>query len=116
MLCRIQVVPRELRGHGVAIGGERAGLDEDFGAPAGGPEKARQHEVQIHRQRVHGDDFAGPRAGEVCEAGGQILVIGNPGPARVLVTQDGESGPVIEFLVYQRRASSGIRPSEWPQR
>jgi len=101
MLRRIEVVPRQLRGHGVAIGGERAGLDKDFGAPAAGAEKARQHEVQIYGQRVHGDDFAGLRAGEVCEAGSQILVIGNPWPAGVLMTQDRESGPVIELFVYQ---------------
>jgi hypothetical protein len=95
MLRWIEVVPRQLRGDGVAIGGERTGLDEDFRAPAVGPEKTRQHEVQIHGQRVHGDNFAGMRAGEVCQASGQILVIGNPWPARVLMTQDRESGPVI---------------------
>ena len=101
MLSRIEVVPSQLRGHGVAIGGERAGLDEDLGAPAVGAEKARQHQVQIHGQRVHGDDFAGLRAGEMCEAGSHILMIGNPGPARVLMTQDRESGPVIELFIYQ---------------
>jgi hypothetical protein len=41
-------------------------------------------------------------AGEVRQAGGQILVIGNPWTPRVLMAQYREAGPVVELLVHPR--------------
>ncbi len=50
VLGRIETVPREMRGHGVTVGGKRAGLDQDLRAPPERAKEARQHQVQIHRQ------------------------------------------------------------------
>ena len=95
----VEPVPGDLRGDRVAVGGECTGLDQDAPAPSGGAIEARQHQVQIHRERVHRDDFVGQAAGERAEPGGQILVIGHPRAVRVLVAVDGEPGPLVELLV-----------------
>ena len=62
----IELVPGELAEDGVPIRGECAGLDEDLVAHADRPVERGHHQVQVHRQRIHGDDFARQRAGQVC--------------------------------------------------
>ena len=87
MLGRVEAVPLELGGDGVAVGGKGAGFDQDPGSAALGPEEARQHQVDVHRQRVHGDDFMRACARQVCQSGGEVFVVRNPGTVRVLMSQ-----------------------------
>jgi hypothetical protein len=85
----------------VPVGGERAGLDQD--APPGTHRavEAREHQVQIHGERVHRDHFTRPGAHERGEAVAQVLVIGHPWAARVLVPFDGALRPLIELLEHE---------------
>ncbi len=95
---RLEAVPGDLRGDRVPVGGEGSRFDEDARTPALRPIEARQHQVQVDRQRVHGDDFVGMRAGQGRQPRGQILVVGDPGAAGVLVALDAEPRPVIQLL------------------
>ena len=83
------------------VGGEGARFDDDFDSIADGPVEARQHQVQVHRQRVHGDDFIRPGPRQVRKSRGQILVIRNPGARGGFVARYGQACPVIELLVNQ---------------
>ena len=57
VLRGVESVKLELRDDRVAIGRKRRFLDEHAVAFAVGPEEAHHHQVQIHGQRIHGDDF-----------------------------------------------------------
>ena len=55
--CRVVTVIADLRLHGVLIGGKSVRFDEDFVSRRRGPVKRNHHQVQIHGERVHHDDF-----------------------------------------------------------
>ncbi len=93
----VESVPGDLRGDRVAVGGEGARFDEDAAARPARTVEARQHQVQVHRERVHGDDFARVRPGERRQPRGQVLVIRHPRPPRLLVPEHGEARPVVEL-------------------
>ncbi len=97
---RVEPVPGDLRGNRVAVGGECARLDQDARALPDGAIEAREHQVQIHRERIHGDDFVCQCSGERHEARGQVLVIGHPRAARMLVARDAEPRPLVKLLVH----------------
>ena len=71
VLLRVEAVPGDLRGDRVPVRGEGAGLDEDAAALTGRAVEARQHQVQVHGERVHRDDFIRLRAGEGGEPCGE---------------------------------------------
>ncbi len=60
-----ELVPGELPEDGVPVGGERAGLDQHLVAHADRPIERGHHQVQVHGERIHRDDFARQRAGQV---------------------------------------------------
>ena len=74
---RVEAVPGDLRGHRVPVRGEGAGLDEDAAALTGRTVEARQHQVQVHGERVHRHHFIRLRAGE----GGEPCGCGSRGTA-----------------------------------
>ena len=94
----IEAPPGDLGCDRVAVGGERARLHQDARAPARRAVEAREHQVQVHGERVHRDHLQEVRAGERCEAGAQILVIRHPRTAGVLVSDHAEARPVLELL------------------
>ena len=117
VVARVEAVPGDLRGDGVAVGGEGAGLDQDARAPAARAVEARQHQVQVDGQRVHRHHFARLGAGERGEPAAQVLVVRIQGrracswPATPSRAQSSSSS------VDQRRAPrAACRPSEWPHR
>ena len=96
--CRVQSVPFDLRGDGVAIRGERAGLDEHARALARGPVEARHHQVQVGGQRVHRDDIDGLRARQQRKSlAGRVRIV-DPRPPRLVMAEHAEACPVVEFL------------------
>ena len=64
MLGRIEAVIEQLRDDRVTIRRKGALLDQDALARAARPKEADHHQVQIHGQGVHRDDFTGARAGQ----------------------------------------------------
>ena len=83
------------------IGGEGPGLHQDAPTPALRAIEARQHQVQVHRERVHGDDLTGPGTTEHREPRSHVLVIRHPRPAPVLVRLHGPLRPLLELLVHE---------------
>ncbi len=75
VLVRVQAVVGDLALHGVRIGRERGVLNDDLRARAGGSVEAGQHQVQVHREAVHHDDFFGQCADEACGAVAEDLVV-----------------------------------------
>ena len=80
--ARIEPVPAQLRLDGVAIRGERVALDEDLVALRRRPEERREHQVQVHGQRVHRDDLVALRAHELGEQRRELRVIVEPAAVR----------------------------------
>ena len=111
--ARIEPVPAELRLDGVAIRGERVALDEDLVTLRRRPEERREHQVQVHGQRVHRDDLVAMRAHEIGEQRRELRVIvepaavrgtqgARPAPRRPRVgkmTVDAERRPALELRV-----------------
>jgi hypothetical protein len=94
----IELVPGKLPEDGVPIRGERAGFDEHFVAHADGPVERRHHEMQVHGERVHGDDFVRERAGDVLQTLGEILRVVDPRARRGVVTRYAEPRPVGQLF------------------
>jgi len=103
-------MPGDLRGHRVPVGGECAGLDEDAGACALRAVKAREHQVQIHRERVHRHDFVRMGATQCREARGEILVIGHPRPPSLFVRLHRKARPLLELLVHPLAGRERLQP------
>ncbi len=80
--ARIEPVPAQLRFHGVAIRREDVALDEDFVALRRGSEERREHQVQVHGQRVHRDDLVALRADELRKRRRELHVIVEPAAVR----------------------------------
>src|SRR6185295_11066459 len=74
----IEAVKRSLRLHRVLIRRERASLDQDLEALLRRPVERGHDEVEIHRKRIHRDDFALLRAHEPRERTGQELMVRKP--------------------------------------
>ena len=77
-VARVEPVEAQLRLHGVAIGGERVALDQDLEAALGRAEEAHEHQMQVHGERVHRDDFVRLRADELRERSAEAFVIVEP--------------------------------------
>src|ERR671910_907263 len=65
-------MPFEVGGDGMAIRGECASLDQYLVALPRRLEKTREHQMQIDRERAHGDNFARPGARHQLEAAREI--------------------------------------------
>ena len=63
-LLRIQFVMNDLRFDRVRVGRESRLFHQDLEARFRWPVKRRHHQVNVHRQAVHADDFVRLRAGE----------------------------------------------------
>src|SRR5262249_35778010 len=95
---RIEAMPGDLRGHGVAVRRKRAAFHQDLCSLSLWPIEAREHQMQIHRERIHRDDFARRGAGDVLESRSELLVIFDPRTCPLLVAEHAELRPRIEFL------------------
>ena len=93
-----EAVEAGLRGDRIPVGGKGAFLDEDFVASRRGPVERDEEQVQVHRERIHRNDFALARAGDACERRGDELVIGHPRPLAREVALDGLAGPGVQLL------------------
>src|SRR5690606_9414573 len=60
--------------------------------------KARQHQMQVDAQRVHGDDFARQGACQTRQPWCELLVIGDPRPLGAEMRVHGERRPRVELL------------------
>ena len=74
-------------------------------ARAGGPVEAREHQVDVHGERVHRDDFARLRAGETAASPvREILVILDPRPPRRLRARARRASPSHRSSSFDQRA------------
>ena len=96
---RIEAVMRDLRFDRVGVGRERRLLHQDLEARFRRPVKRRHHQVQVHRQAVHADDFVRLRADEPRRRLAHSLVIRIPGRRALQMRVDREIRPIIEFLL-----------------
>src|SRR5690606_22881644 len=60
--------------------------------------KARQHQMQVDAQRVHGDDFARQGACQTRQPWCELLVIGDTRPLGAEMRVHGERRPRVELL------------------
>ena len=88
----------QLRHCRVAVRRERVRLDDDLVAAGARPVKTGHEQVQVDRQRVHGNDLGRFRAGQLGESLRCPSMEGNPRPVRVEVAVNGIVGPVVQFL------------------
>ena len=105
----IELVPGELPEDGVAIRGERAGFDEHLVAHADGPIERRHHEMQVHGERIHGDDFVRQRAGDVLQALGEILRVVDPRARRGVMARARRAAPIRRVPRSRSRARRAAR-------
>jgi hypothetical protein len=99
-LFGVELVPGKLSEDGVAIGGKRAGFDEHLVAHADRPVERRHHEMQVHGERIHGDDFARERAGDVLQSAGEVLRVVDPRTRRGVVARYAEACPVGQLFAH----------------
>ena len=100
---RIVSVETDLRFDRVTVGRECVLLDQDRRPLRGRTIEADHHQVQVHGQRIHRDDFVRLRADEGGEVFAHELVVRHPRVLAVEMRLDGEPLPVVE-LVDQRGA------------
>src|SRR5207253_5081822 len=86
-----------LRQERVAVGWERALLDDDAVAAARRPVERDRHEMKVHRQRIHHHYFVWPGAGEPRDGRGDELVVGQPGALALVVAEDRTAAPRIQL-------------------
>ena len=79
---RIEPVMDDLRFDRVGVGRERRLFHQDLAARFRRPIKRRHHQVEIHRQAVHADDFVRLGADQPRRRFAQRFVIGIPGRRR----------------------------------
>jgi hypothetical protein len=84
---------------------ERAAFDDDAAPRTVGPEETHHHQVQVHGQRVHRDDFVRLRPDEAGERFAHELVVRHPRAPRAEMAVDREVAPVFEFLGHDRRSA-----------
>jgi hypothetical protein len=95
----------------MAVGREGARLDQDRAAFMIRAIEARQQQMQIHAQGVHGHDFQRPRASQSRELGLQLFGVADPGRSGLLVPQSRVTLPVLDLgLDHRARSDRG-----WPQ-
>src|SRR5918995_2213783 len=102
-------MPFEVGGDGMAIRGECASLDQYLVALPRRLEKTREHQMQIDRERAHGDNFARPGARHQLEAARELLVIVKPGTPGKLMAIHAELCPVIELLHHRVARSERLQ-------
>ena len=56
--------------------------------------------MQVHGERIHGDDFVRLRAGDVLQALGEVLRVVDPGARRNVMAEHAELRPFGEFLAH----------------
>ncbi|KAG1443296.1 hypothetical protein G6F57_018141 [Rhizopus arrhizus] len=95
-----EAMEADLRLHGVAIGGERAGFHQDHRALRGRPVEADHHQVQVHAQGIHRHHFAGQRtdhAGQLCA---HQAVVGQPLRRAGEVAFHGQFAPLLHHFLH----------------
>jgi hypothetical protein len=100
---RSESVQLYMRCDGVAVRRERILFDEDLRAFASWAVEGREHQVQVHRQRVHRDDFERLCTDQPRQRRRETLVIGQPRPLRFEVTVDGALRPAVQLLLNDAR-------------
>ena len=88
----------DLRFDRVGVGRKRRIFHQDFETRFRRPIKCGHHQVQVHREAVHTDDFDRLRADESRGRIAQCLVIRIPRRFRVEMRVHAEVCPVIQFL------------------
>ena len=66
--------------------------------------------MQIHGQRIHGDDFAFLRADERGKGCRGLFVIGDPRTLRGVMAEHAQAPPVLHFLFDILRGRFGLKP------
>ncbi len=110
MPLRLEAVKFELRNDGVAVRRKRRTLDQHGIARRVGPEETDHHQVQIHREGVHGNDFVRHRARQFGERRRGALVIGNPRTRGGGVAEHPQAPPIAELLFDHRGSGLGLQP------
>ena len=77
----------------------RTGRSRRMRALSGGAENSPSIQAQIHRERVHGDDFVGQAPVSGAEPGGQMRVRGHPRAGARARGCRRRAGPTVELLV-----------------
>src|ERR1700691_4412399 len=89
----------DLRLDGISIRRKRVLLHNDSMALGNRPVERNHHQMQIHRQRVHGDDFQRLSAHQPCGLVRQQLVVLHPWMPRVEMAADTQQFPVFQLLL-----------------
>ena len=110
MLRRIQSVKGQLRYDGVTIRGERRFLDQHPIAFEAGAKETHHHQMQIHRQRIHGDHLALMSADEGRKRCCSLLVIADPRTRRDVMPEHSQALPVLQLLFDILRRRFGLKP------
>ena len=111
-VARVETMELDLRHDGVAVGRERAILDQDAPARGGRTVEGGEHQVEVHRQRVHSHHFLRGGPNQPGERRPDRLVVGIPGSRFLEIRPDPALGPAQELVLDPR----GSRPRLEAQR
>ena len=89
----------QVRNDGVTVGRKCVLFNQYPVARSVGPEKGDHHQMEVHRQRIHGHYFGIARTHEVGERSGDRFVISDPGAHRLVMPEDAEAAPIGQFLL-----------------
>ena len=97
-LLRIEPVMNDLGFDRIGVGREGRLFHQDLETRFRGPIKRGHHQMKIHRQAVHADDFVRFRADEPRHRLAQRLVIRVPRRRRAEMRIDRELRPIVQLL------------------
>src|ERR1022692_2661531 len=100
--------------HRILVRRKRVLLDYDPVAPGGRPVEGNHHEMQIHRERVHGDDFQRLSAHQPRGLFGQQLVVLHPRMPRAEMAVHAQQFPVFQLLLDRSAHALGLQAKRMP--
>ncbi len=100
----------DLRLHRILIRRKSSALDQNLVSLRRRAIERRHHQVQVHRERIHHDDFARLRSHQLCGLLRQQPVIGHPRVLRMKMAFHAKLRPVLQCLVEIRTRRFGLQP------
>ena len=104
-LGRVKTMVQNLRLSHLIVRRKRMFLNQDFMPRFRGAIKRGQHQMQVHRQAIHHDDFVRFCSDQVGHRLGQTFVIRHPRVFRFEMSSHAQTLPLFQFCLHEPRCS-----------